>query len=811
MLGVMPRRQGRILWAAGVMGFSGLPVQLLLLRELLIVFAGNELTIGLILACWLATEAAGSLWARRADAGSSADSEGQRSMEALYRYAWVTLAFCLSLIPAIYAVRMIKPVLGISVGTVPGLGLAAAASLLLMLPVGITHGAQFTLGCVALSGAGASSGSVRRSRASSGPRSSEQPPAGRVYIFETLGTLLAGLVWTAVLIRVANPFEVAAGVILLNAGTVLYLLWTLQRDTGRTLLSGAATAFAAASLLLPATGLTHQLHHSSIHALWQNQNIVHYENSMYGNIVITENQGQHTFFTDGTPAFFSPVPDMELVEPLIHIPLTAHPNPERVMLITGGATGFLDAVLEHPSVTKVEYAEHDPRLLQLQLEHARAAGETWIHDSRVDAYAADARARLHESSERFDIIISRYHDPSNLHSSRHFSREFFQLAVRSLTEQGILVLGFPGLVGHLNEPLRELAAGVYHGLQQEFPYVRAFPGAGSSFLLASFDPTITTMDPDAFSKRLQQRRLLGAVALPWHVEQYLHPRRSDWFQELAAHGSTRPSRDFQPRALFLSISYWSSLNAPVAGRVLQAVYQLHPAAIAAGVVATLLLLAVALNHFTAQPRTPVVPAVLTTGFAAMLVSLSLIFAFQISAGRLFGWLGLLTAAFIAGLGVGALSTSRRLQYLTTSGPTPGHTNSTTPRRLLIQTEIAVLLLSTLLLILLPLAAPWLSTRVPATVLRLLFFPLLLAGGAVCGAQFPAACAVLTRPGKPTGDGGLVYAADLLGGCLGGILGGVILLPLLGLTGAGVSVGVLKAITIFLLINRSRRVILDTRL
>ncbi|TVR90501.1 MAG: hypothetical protein EA428_08315 [Spirochaetaceae bacterium] len=797
------------------MGFSGLPVQLLLLRELLIVFAGNELTIGLILACWLATEAAGSLWARRSEAGG---------MDALQRYAWVTLAFCLSLIPAIYAVRMIKPVLGISVGTVPGLGLAAAASLLVMLPVGLTHGAQFTLGCGALSGAGAGSGAgsvrgtgsssvsgtVRGASSSSGSssRSSEKPPAGQIYILETLGTLLAGLVWTAALVRLANPFEIAAGVILLNAGTVVYLLWKLQGDVGRTLPIAAAAAFIAASLLLPATGLTRHLHYSSVNALWQNQNIVHYENSMYGNIVITETQGQHTFFTDGTPAFLAPVPDAELVEPLIHIPLTAHPNPERVMLITGGASGFIDAVLEHPSVSRVEYIEHDPRLLQLQLKYAAAAAEPWLNDPRVDAYAADARSRLQESTERYDIIISRYHDPSNLHSSRHFSREFFQLAARSLTDQGILVLGFPGLVGHLNEPLQDLAAGVYHGLQQEFPYVRAFPGSGSSFLLASFDPTISTMDPEVFSKRLQQRRLLDAVAVPWHVEQHLPLRRSAWFNEYAAEGSPRPSRDFQPRALFLSISYWSSLNAPVAGRVLQAVYQLHPVAIAAGVVAALLLLAAALNRLSSQPRTPVVPAVLTTGFAAMLVNLSLLFAFQILAGRLFGWLGLLTAAFIAGLGIGALYTSRKLRHLKTSGP--GATQVPTPQRLLIQSDVAVMLLSTLLLILLPLVAPWLFARIPATLLRLLFFPLLMAAGAVCGAQFPAACAVLTRPENPTGDGGLVYAADLLGGCLGGILGGVILLPLLGLAGAGLSVGVLKAITIFLLINRSGPVILEAR-
>ena len=43
-----------------VMGASGIIAQLLLLRELLITFLSNELSIGIILANWLVLEATGS-------------------------------------------------------------------------------------------------------------------------------------------------------------------------------------------------------------------------------------------------------------------------------------------------------------------------------------------------------------------------------------------------------------------------------------------------------------------------------------------------------------------------------------------------------------------------------------------------------------------------------------------------------------------------------------------------------------------------------------------------------------------------------
>ncbi|TVQ99865.1 MAG: spermine synthase [Spirochaetaceae bacterium] len=808
-LGVTASRSGfRMTWAAGVMGFSGLLAQQLLLRELLIVFAGNELTIGLILACWLATEAAGSIWARRARIGGFAGTESPSNPTdtvALRHFMRVTLLFCLSLFPAIYAVRLIKPALGISVGTVAGLGSAAAASLIVLAPVSVTHGAMFTLGCSVCSRRSAEQGLI-----------AGRPPAAHIYILETIGTLIAGVLWTAALIRLSDPFHIAVGIVLLNGLTVLILAGRL--DAGPLRWRTAAGVLIAASLLLAAAGGTELLQHRSLNTLWRHQNIIHYENTMHGNIVITENQGQYTFFTDGTPAFLIPVPDIGLVEPLVHIPMTAHPEPRRILLIGGGAGGFVDAILTHPSVRKVEYLELDSRLLQLQRDLATASTKEALNDPRVDLRATDTRLWLTAGgpadgiASGYDVIFSRHHDPDNLESSRFFSEEFFRLAADNLTEQGILVLGFPGLVGHLNEPLQHLASGVHHSLEQVFPTVRAFPGDGQSFLLASADSAIADFSIDDFARRLRERELFDEVTLPWHVEQRLHPRWQPWFEGFAGGGSRRPIRDFQPRALFLSVAHWSSLNAPRTARVLNAIATWNPVLMALVVPAALLLPAVGLNRFSPGRRTRVIPAVLTTGFTAMVVNLSLMFAFQIVAGRLFGWLGLLTAAFIAGLGLGAMYGSHRLHR---TGDADG-----SARGLLIQTDIVVLLFSGLLLILLPAAAPRFAVWLPPTLIRVLFFPVLLTAGAVCGAQFPVACSVLAnaengsdgfrRPAADPSGSGLVYAADLLGGCVGGILGGIVLLPLLGLAGTGVTIILVKAITVVMLIHTPKPIALEVR-
>jgi spermidine synthase len=91
--------------------------------------------------------------------------------------------------------------------------------------------------------------------------------------------------------------------------------------------------------------------------------------------------------------------------------------------------------------------------------------------------------------------------------------------------------------------------------------------------------------------------------------------------------------------------------------------------------------------------------------------------------------------------------------------------------------------------------------------RSLILVLSFISGFLVGSQFPLANKLYLKEDKSlTKTAGTLYSADLLGGWFGGVLGAVVLLPVLGLVGTCITVGLLK-LTSFIVINTQHKLYL----
>jgi spermidine synthase len=758
--------KNRIRIAVLVMGFSGLVAEILLLRELLIVFSGNELSIGIILANWLILEAFGSFGLGR---------KAERIEKPLETFTAITILFTLALLIAIFLTRILKNAIGISIGESVGFLPMFYSSFFILLPVGILHGALFPFSC--------------RLYAMFSGQDQDASSAGRVYVYETVGTIVGGVACTYLLITYFNTFQASLGVALLNFIVCLFLVapyWETGRLQKAFVVILSVLVFSSGFSVV--AGQADRLHDYSIKAQWKNQNVVHYQNSQYGNICIIENQGQYIFFLDGVPELITPIPDIPFVEEFVHLPLLAHPEPARLLVLSGGAGGVINEALKHPSIERIEYAELDPLLLDLIERYPTPLTESELNDERVEIKHTDGRLYLNSTGDKYDLILVGIMEPSNLQTNRFFTKEFFSLARKRLNQVGILVVGLPGSLDYLNEELKDLNSSVFYTLKSVFANTRVIPGDGTNLYLASDSGEISTIGTMQVVERLNQRNIQAEVIVPWHIENKLHQGWQDWLDRFIEGSSEKINSDFKPVGLFYSIAHWNALYAPSLRGLFRQFERMNLQIIVL-LFAVFLLLYFFLRWKSKRVFGAAIPySIITTGFAGMIFDLVLILTFQSIYGYVFSWIGLLVAIFMAGAASGAMLLTTALARIRD------------PLGVFKKTELAITGFAIGWPIMFLAFYAYLEGPMASFLFRMLLLAFAFIGGLLIGCQFPLANKMyLGKRASPSETAGLLYASDLLGGWFGGIIGAVVLLPVLGLVGTCISVGLLK-LTSFIVIT-----------
>jgi spermidine synthase len=539
--------------------------------------------------------------------------------------------------------------------------------------------------------------------------------------------------------------------------------------------------------LFPQTSKT--IDQSSVRSQWRDLNVIHNENSNYGNITVTKSGEQFTFFVNGVPTITTPVPDLASIEDFVHFPMLFHGKPESLLILSGGAGGMIHEILKYP-VRRVDYVELDPLLLKLIQKFSTPLTERELSDPRVSIHYADDRFFVTRTQDRFDLIFIGLPSPQELQTNRLFSSEFFSIAKAKMNPEGIIVLTLPGSLTYISPELRDLNRCISETLKTAFRSVRIIPG-DTNLYLASDSSELETIEPADILKRFEARQIKTNLINKGYLEFRLHERWLKWFSEQTGRKDVQINSDFRPIGVFFSLSYWNALFSPS----LTALFKWFEGfslqiSISFMILLTLLMSLVFVKRPSVSGQA-VSYTIFTTGLAGMIFNLAIIFTFQTFFGSLYYQIGLLIAIFMLGVAVSSFYVTRYLDKIEKDS------------HLLLKIEIRMIIFSFVF----PFVFSIPSQHLEKTIISILVYPVFLimsfVSGAFIGLQFPLASKIyLALPGKKTTLGqtaGLLYGADLLGGFLGGLGGGILLLPILGLRGSCFLMGLIKMSSLVLLL------------
>ena len=750
------------------MGFSFTVTQALLVRELLVSFAGNELSIGVVFGCWLLLEATGSGWLGRL---SLRAGHGPR------HYARLQMLFALLLPVVLCGAFGLRHLMGVLPGQGVGLPAIAMASLLLLIPLGLVDGMMFTAGCQVDAG-------LRRGGLGS---------VGRVYVYEALGGIAGGLAFTYLFLPALPSLHIAltVGAMNLVSAFSLFLLpdpTSLQRPERSRAAPCLLLVLYLGLLLTPVAGAIHR--HLAAWQ-WRSYDLAFYGHSVYGNVAGIRQRGQVTLFANGLPVLTAPVPDVALVEEMVHLPLLFVPQPRRALVLSGGLGGVLHELLKYP-LERVDYAELDPLLIEAARELPTPLTAAELGDPRVRIEGVDGRLLVRrlalgaEGYERgagsYDLIVVNLPYATTLQLNRFCTVEFWQLVRTLLADGGLVVFPAPGSLTHLRPGLLDLHNALQATLLEVFPHVRPIPG-DVTLWLASVSEALERAESEELLARWHERGLSAHLITDFHIRLKLGERPLAWFEGALQEG--RPvavNRDLYPSGLLYGLAHWAEVFSPELVPYFDLLRGLTLPALAVPALGLALAYAAVARRRRPGHLAPIPIAIAATGFGGMTAALLITFAFQVYYGYVYRFIGLLMTAFMAGLSLGAWIMAR-------SEPSPASRGGGQERRRLLWLEgllLAFWLALPLVLTLLYRRAAWAPVGAVLLALNVL-------AGLLVGAQFPVANSIyLHRGAGVSRTAGTLYAADLAGAFAAALLVSVALLPALGMVQTCLLVAALKA-------------------
>ena len=492
--------------AVALAGVGAAAAQVVVIRELLVASAGNELSIAAVLSAWLFWSAVGSWLGGRVLSRSHRSPVLHVTILALVEVAVLALALGLAR-GGLFALREVSGGALVTLHLVPIAGGTLSLPQLLLLttlvvaPTGLLLGWQFAAGCALLKGTDDETQAHRVSLSVpevAATSAAPQPAHGSTaaYIADSLGHLAGGAALSlAVVTRVPAEWVLVVAVALVLGG-----VWLLRPMPGRLAVGLALVA----ALLIGAP----RFRERTLALRWAPHQLLASLDGPVGNVAILGGEGgELTFFANGSHAFETGA--ALAGEQWVDIPLLAHEDPRQILLIGGGPRTLREVLAHDPE--RVVYFELDPTIIHAVREHAPADLSSVLDDPRVQVSLGDARLHLPaiaRTDEHFDVVLVALGDPTTAQLNRYYTLRWFAQVRRVMAPRGLIAFQVMSSGDYLSEELRAYDACVFHTARRAGLTMTVFPGPHMTMVGATeADVPGVFADAMALDARIRSRGL----------------------------------------------------------------------------------------------------------------------------------------------------------------------------------------------------------------------------------------------------------------------------------------------------------------
>jgi len=510
--------------------------------------------------------------------------------------------------------------------------------------------------------------------------------------------------------------------------------------------------------------------------LWRGFNVVGARESIYGNLTVTETGASETgtirsLYENGS--ILANAPDPAAAEEAVDYALLEHAAPTRVLLIGGGVNGSVAEALKHPTIASLDYVELDPALIAMARQFFPAQTAVFDSDPRVHLHLVDGRRFLAGTVEKFDVIIVDLPDPQTAQLNRFYTVEFFRLARAHLEPGGLLAIELRSSEETISPDLAEFLRSIRRTLSDVFSHQAAIPGEIIHFF-GAMQPGVLTSDPQVLVARLRERKLDTQYVREYFIPYRMMPDRMEQVAtDLAPAATTPVNRDFAPVAYEFDVVLWSAQFRSGYAAWFRAAEHVRFGQVA-GALAIVLLIGVGLPAFLPgrerRQKASAGACVAATGFTLMALQIFLLLGFQAVYGYVYAELAILIGLFMAGIALGSWLAMRSNN---SSDAGAEH------RWRLTEVQLLLALASPALLLVVSLMGSFASTAATWIAAQVIFPALAALAGMLGGYQFVVAAGIFLRGRGERPGLGMLYAIDLLGGCVGALALSTFLIPVFG--------------------------------